>query len=101
LQVAVRRWGSKPGQCVEAALREEVVEVSRTLLHWIRSLQKERQQQDTQQQGQQQQVEEEETSAEGAGGGGGGKGGGGGGGGGRVVSLLRELEEVGHELESW
>ena len=98
----MRRWGSKPGQCVEAALREEVVEVSRTLLHWIRSLQKERQQQDTQQQGQQQQVEEEETSPEGAGGGGGGgKGGGGGGGGGRVVSLLRELEEVGHELESW
>ena len=40
--VAVRRW-SGSGQCVEAALREEVVEVSRTLMQWVTTISKGRQ----------------------------------------------------------
>lgn len=37
--VDVRRW-SGSGQCVEAALREEVLEVSNTLMQWITTISK-------------------------------------------------------------
>lgn len=40
--VAVQRW-SGSGQCVEAALREEVLEVSRTLMQWVTTISKDRQ----------------------------------------------------------
>ena len=39
--VDVRRW-SGSGQCVEAALREEVLEVSRTLIQWVATVSKSR-----------------------------------------------------------
>lgn len=40
--IDVRRW-SGSGQCVEAALREEVLEVSRTLMQWVATISKNRQ----------------------------------------------------------
>lgn len=80
--VEVLRWG-RPGVCAEAALREEVVEVSSTLVQWMEGfLQQQRRRK----------REPDQLAAASADGGTGG--------GGRVVSLLRGLEEAGQELQT-